>query len=183
MAPKISFEKSFKCILHDARLTRTSLEAQVARLDQIELDLVTLARICSMMSGSLPSVAGMTGGVTVHSMEILERPDGYFLVSINNGAGKLILPPTPGAVFEWLASTAVNRTEDESDAGWKSRIEIKTFLEELSGGVCRRGYVNQVLHLLRARLRLAGYSADVIESNRRKGARVLACGRAPETLA
>jgi hypothetical protein len=166
--PRINFGASRRDLLHDVRLVRTSLEAQVERLDRIECYLELLSGIHT--TGARDPVA--------YNLDIQQRADGSVEFAIDGG-DKFSLGPRLAEVFQFLASGDKDRSEKDALVGWRSRTEIIKFLEESTGKSFRTNYVNNMVHLLKEALRKAGYDRGMIQTHRQKGVR-LALSAAPK---
>jgi hypothetical protein len=166
--PRINYEASIRMLVHDVRVTRANLAAQMARLDRIEFDLVSLLQACAPFE-----VKGcVSGPVSVaHNLAVWRRSDGSVEVSIDGGA-KFSLGPRLADVFLFLASGGKDTSGKDPLVAWRSREDILRFLQDGSSRSFRRSYVNNMVHLLKEALRKAGYDRSLIQTHRGKGIRL-----------
>jgi hypothetical protein len=166
--PRINIDASRRDLLHEVRLVRTSLEAQIERLDRIECDLSVLSKIQHQSARNL--VSFVTGPVA-YNMDIHDRSDGSVEFAIDGGKS-FSLGPRLAGVFKFLASGDKEGGGKDALAGWRSRTEILKRLEEATGRKFRRNYVNNMVYLLKETLTKAGYDRGLIQTHRQKGARL-----------
>ena len=165
--PRINFGASISDLLHEVRLIRSSLEAQIARLDRIECELKVLSGVCSS-STSKPFACGP--GVVAYNLHKHELPDGSVEFSIDGGK-KFSLGPRLAGVFQFLYS-GDNPSGDEL-VGWRSRKEIIKFLADSTDGKSfPSSYPNNMVNKLRDALQNAGYRRDLIQTHDQKGIRL-----------
>ena len=165
--PRFNLEASLRDMLHEVRLVRSCLDAQIDRLDRLDVDLMALLR------GRIPVRVGpmLPGpGRVAHNLEIEDRHDGYAVVSIDGGR-KFVLAPQLAEVFRFIATGDKERSEKDPLVGWRSRDEVLDLLLELFGRRFPRRYVNNLVHRLRQTLRKAGYDWNLIQTHRQKGVR------------
>jgi len=166
--PRINYDASIRMLVHDVRVTRANLAAQIARLDRIEFDLVTLLQACAPFETN----ACVSGSFRVaHNLAIWRRSDGSVEVSIDGGA-KFSLGPRLADVFLFLASGGKDASGKDPLVAWRSRADILRFLQEGASRSFRKSYVNNMVHLLKEALRKAGYDRSLIQTHRRKGIRL-----------
>ena len=163
---KINFSVSARDWLHDLRLVRSALEAQIDRLDRLELEMDRLASLDGRDAGAL--APGATP-VALY-LEIHPQPDGSARIIIDGGA-KLLLAPRLADVFHYLASSEKDHTAKDGLPEWRSRMEIVRFLEKHAGKAFTTRYLNGMIYLLKKALHEAGYDARLIQSHRQKGVR------------
>lgn len=165
--PRLKLDTSIRDMLHEVRLVRTCLGAQIDRLDRMEFDLTTMrgGRIAPG-SGEPPPAPERVA----HNLEIEVRHDGYGVVSIDGGR-KFVLAPQLAEVFRFIATGDKERSERDPLVGWRSREEVLDLLLESAGRRYPRRYVNNLVHRLRQTLRKAGYDWNLIQTHRQKGVR------------
>ena len=165
--PRFNFDASIRDLLREVRLARAGLDAQVDRLDRLELDLVELlgGRFAGPV-GPLPPGPGRVA----HNLEIEARHDGFAVVSIDGGR-KFVLAPQLAEVFRFIATGEKERSDKDPLVGWRSRDEVLDLLMESAGRRFPRRYVNNLAHRLRQALRKAGYDWNLIQTHRQKGVR------------
>jgi hypothetical protein len=166
--PKVNLAASVRDLLHDVRLIRNCLEAQLERLDRIELELSQLVP-CSRAAGQ--NAPALESGPVAHNLEIRRLPDGSVKFAIDGGSS-FSLGPRLAEVFQFLASGDKNRNGSDALVGWRSRMEVSAFLEKHSGKLFRTSYINGMVYLLKKALRKAGYDAKLIQTHRQKGIRL-----------
>jgi hypothetical protein len=166
--PRINYDASIRMLVHDVRVTRANLAAQMARLDRIEYDLVSLLQTCAPFE-----VKGPGGGSAkvAHNLDMRHRADGSLEVAIDGG-GKLLLGPRLAEVFQFLAAGGKDSSGKDPLVAWRSRDEIAKFLQAGAGKPFRKSYVNGMVHLLKEALRKAGYDRSLIQTHRQKGIRL-----------
>jgi len=147
--PRFNVIESLRDLLHDLRLVRNALEAQIERIDRLEYEIKALVR------GS-GAGAGPFGGSTpvAHNLMIDSQPDGSVRFAIDGGKS-FTLPPRLAEVFLFLASGEKGASDDDALVGWRSRTEISAF----QGG-------------RRKALRTALYNPKLIQTHRQKGVRL-----------
>lgn len=166
--PRINLVTSVRDLLHDVRLIRNSLEAQIERLERVELELSVLVS----SSGADPSNAGpLGGGPMAHNLEINPLPDGSVEFAIDGG-DTFSLGPRLAEVFQYLASGDKDRSGQDALVGWRSRMEIIAFLEKHARRAFRTNNVNGMVYLLKKALQKAGYDPKLIQTHRQKGVRL-----------
>ncbi|MGO8757451.1 MAG: hypothetical protein ACLQG3_04935 [Terracidiphilus sp.] len=170
MGIRVNLEASLRILLHDTRLLRSALEAQVVRLERIELDLVTLQRALFSASGHKPPAPGV-GQEVAYNLRVDPRPNGSSAFSIDGGA-EFTLPPRLAEVFQFIASGEKDSAGDDPLVGWRNRPDIKAFLEQRTGKSVSAGYVNSLVNLLRNSLGGAGYERGLIQTHGRLGVRL-----------
>lgn len=164
--PKINLSVSARDWLHDLRLVRSALEAQIDRLDRLELEMGRLTSLDGRDAGALAP-----GALSVAlNLEIQPQPDGSARIVIDGGAN-LLLAPRLADVFQFLASSEKDRTAKDGLMEWRSRMEVVRFLEKHAGKAFTTRYLNGMVYLLKKALREAGYDARLIQSHRQKGLR------------
>ena len=166
--PKINFIVSARDWLHDLRLVRSALEAQIERLDRLEFEMDNLMSFDGRDAGT-PGPPG-TQPVAL-TLEIQPQPDGSARIVIDGGSS-LLLSPRLADVFQFLASSEKDRTAKDGLVGWRSRMEIVLFLEKHAGKAFTTRYLNGMVYLLKKALREAGYDARLIQTHRQKGVRL-----------
>jgi hypothetical protein len=155
-------------LLHEVRLVRTSLEAQIERLDRIEYKLSVLPEIQDQRARNL--VSYYTGPVA-YDLDIHHHSNGSVEFAIDGGKS-FSLGPQLAEVFKFLASGERDRSGKDALVGWRSRTEILRSLEEATGRKFRRPYVNNIVYLLKKALTKAGYDRGLIQTHRQKGIRL-----------
>jgi hypothetical protein len=173
--PRINYDASIRMLVHDVRVTRANLAAQMTRLDRIEYDLVSLLQACAPFE-----IKGAGGGSTrvAHNLDMRHRADGSVEVAIDGG-GKILLGPRLAEVFQFLATGSKDLSGKDPLVAWRSRDEIVKFLQAGAGKPFRKEYVNNMVHLLKEALRKAGYDRSLIQTHRQKGIRLAYKGGAP----
>jgi hypothetical protein len=166
--PRINYEASIRMLVHDVRVTRANLAAQMARLDRIDFDLVSLLQACAPCE---TKGCGPGPSRIAHNLVVWRRGDGFVEVSIDGGA-KFSLGPRLAEVFLFLASGGKDASGKDPLVAWRSRAEIVRYLQEGAGKPFRRNYVNNMVHLLKEALRKAGYDRSLIQTHRQKGIRL-----------
>jgi hypothetical protein len=166
--PRINFGASIRDLLHEVRLIRSALEAQIERLDRIERDLVFLSGIRTTGAGNLPPSG--TGPVA-YNLDMKQRADGSVELVIDGG-DRFSLGPRLAEVFQFLASGDKDRSGKDPLAGWRSRTEIIEFLEKHTGKRFSKNYVNGMVYLLKKALTKARYDRGLIQTHRQKGVRL-----------
>ena len=162
--PRINVGASIRDLLHDVRLVRSALEAQIERLDRMEREL-------TILMGTHPEGAGKDTDPVASNLFINERADGSVEFAIDGGKS-FSLGPRLAEVFLFLASGDKERSANRALAGWRSRTEIVAFLEKHSGKRITRNYVNGMVYLLKKALLKAKYDRKLIQSHRQKGVRL-----------
>lgn len=170
MGIKINLEASLRILLHDVRLLQSALEAQIPRLERIELDLVTLQRMLPSHAGHKP-VAPQPCRDVVYNLHVDPHSNGTVVFSIDGGA-EFSLAPRLAEVFQFIASGAKEGRGDDPLVGWRRRADIKAFLEQHAGKSVSAGYVNSMVNLLRDSLDKAGYDRGLIQTHARLGVRL-----------
>jgi len=166
--PKINVAASFRDLLHDVRLTRSCLEAQIERLDRIELELSVLA---SRSGVDAHNTKVLGRDPMANNLEIQQLPDCSVKIAMDGG-DTFSLGPRLAEVFQFLASGDKDRSGQEALVGWRSRVEIIAFLEKHAGKTFRTNYINGMVYLLKEALRNAGYDPKLIQTHRQKGIRL-----------
>ena len=166
--PRINYDASIRILVHDVRVTRANLAAQMARLDRIEYDLVSLLQACAPFE-----TKGSGGGPTrvAHNLDMRPLADGSATFAIDGG-GKIALGPRLAEVFQFLATGGKDLSGKDPLVAWRSRDEIAKFLQAGAGKPFRKNYVNGMVHLLKEALRKAGYDRSLIQTHRQKGIRL-----------
>lgn len=141
--PRINFGGSIRDLLHDVRLVRISLEAQIERLDRIERELKDLLDI---QDQSAPNLVSFGTVPVAYNLVIHHHSDGSVEFAIDGGS-KFSLGPRLAEVFQFLASGDKDRSGKDALVGWRSRDEILEFLEKSTGKRFRRNYVNNMVYL------------------------------------
>ncbi len=170
MGIRVNLEASIRILLHDVRLLRSALEAQITRLERVELDLVTLQRALASVAGHRRLVPG-AGQDVANNLHVEPHPNGTVAVSIDGGI-EFSLAPRLADVLQFIASGGKDAAPDDSLVGWRKRSDIKAFLETLAGKGVSPGYVNGMVHLLRDSLGKAGYDRGLIQTHGRLGVRL-----------
>jgi hypothetical protein len=168
VVPRINIAASLQYLLHDLKLVRASLEAQIERLDRIERELKAVLQ-ATAPGATLPLAP--SGEPVVYNLLITPQANGSAELVINGG-GKVQLAAQLTEVFKYLASGSQEPGEDDALAGWRARDEIVQFLEKNTGRKMRRGYVNQIVYALREALQRGRYDRRFIQTHRKKGVRV-----------
>jgi len=157
------------------RQVMSILEALIGKTEKIEIDL-------ARMENSRVGVVGRIRTTSVvpfsYNLDIQARYDDSIAVSFDGGA-KIILGPRLASVFMFLAIASGGSAGNGGGtmAGWRSRSEILDYLEQSAKKKFRISYVNNVIHLLRAKLIKAGYDPRIIQTHREKGVRLaIKCG-------
>jgi hypothetical protein len=163
--PRINVGASIRDLMHDVRLIRSALEAQIERLecDERELQILLRAGAGSTISSGADPVA--------NNLLIKEHADGAVEFAIDGGKS-FTLGPRLAELFLFLASGDKGRGGADALAGWRSRTEIVAFLEKHSGKRITRNYVNGMVYLLKKALLKAQYDRNLIQSHRQKGVRL-----------
>ena len=166
--PRINVIASLRDLLHDVRLVRNALEAQVDRLDRLEYEIKALPSLSS--AGAQPY---REWGSTPVARNLMTepQPDGSVRFAIDGGKS-FLLPPRLAEVFQFLASGEKDRPDKDPLVGWRSRRDISAAQERLHGRAITRNYVNGMIYLLRKTLRAAGYNPNLIQTHRQKGVRL-----------
>jgi len=165
--PRINVPQSARDMLHEVRLTRSNLEAQVERLEQIDAWLVILAKLAGL---NLPAPRVLGTAPLAYSLFVKPRPDGSAEFSIDGGSG-FVLGPRLAGFFKFMASGS-SAPGDDGHGNWRSRAETVQFLRESAAREVPARYVNNLVHLLRKALRKAGYDRNLIQTHRQKGVRL-----------
>jgi DNA-binding winged helix-turn-helix (wHTH) protein len=154
-------------MLHDLRLVRGSLVAQVARLDRVERELAILARLRPEDSSWSDPVRPAR---VVRELRMEQYANGSVLVVMDDGK-PFVLSPRLAQVFGFLAARAEVVAKDGMPA-WMSRDALGALIRTSPGVSVRLPYVNHVVYLLRCALRDAGYDPSLIQTHRREGVRL-----------
>ena len=166
--PRFNVIESLRDLLHDLRLVRNALEAQIERIDRLEYEIKALVR----GSGAGAGPFGGWGSTPVaHNLMIDSQPDGSVRFAIDGGKS-FTLPPRLAEVFLFLASGEKGASDDDALVGWRSRTEISAFQGGRRGRAITRNYVNGMVYLLRKALRTALYNPKLIQTHRQKGVRL-----------
>ena len=166
LQPRFNVVESIRDLVHEVRLVRSRLEAQIDRLDRIERELVAL------MGSGMPARRAESGvGLVAHNLEMQPRADGSALVAIDGGR-RFVLAPQLAEVFRFLATGDKDRSGSDALVGWRSREEILLFLHETARKDYLPRYVNNLVYRLKTALRKAGYDCSLIQTHRHKGVRV-----------
>jgi len=168
VAPRINFSLSIRDLLHEVRVVRSGLEAQIERLDRMERDL-------SVLAGTRPDPDGahivhFTSQVACNLLT-RQNADGSVVVVIDGGA-PFSLGPRLAEVFEFIATAEKDRDGNDALVGWRSRAEVLQLLGGSQGRPFHPRYVNNIVHLLKEALRKAGYDRNLIQTNRQRGIRL-----------
>ena len=164
--PRFNFAVSVRDWLHDLRLVRNCLEAQIERLDRMEVEMDALLRRCGVGASTLAPGAQPVA----LNLDIQPQPDGSARFVIDGGAS-FSLAPRLSEVFLFLASGDKDRSAKDGLVGWRSRREIILLLEKNTGKAFTTRYLNGIVYLLKKALREAGYDARLIQTHRQKGIR------------
>jgi len=166
---KINISGSVRDWLHDLRLLRNCLEAQIERLDRMELEMDALMSLHG--AGSSASTVAPGAQPVALNLHIQPQPDGSARFVIDGGTS-FSLAPRLAEVFQFLASGDKDRSAEDGLVGWRSRREIVLFLEKSTGKAFTTRYLNGMVYLLKKALREAGYDGRLIQTHRQKGIRL-----------
>jgi hypothetical protein len=168
VTPRINFPLSIRDLLHEVRIVRSGLEAQIERLDRMERDLAVLA-------GTHPDQIGThivhVPGQVAYNMDTRQNADGSVVVAIDGGT-PFSLGPRLAEVFQFIATAEKDRDGQDALVGWRTRAEILKLLGGPQGRPFHPRYVNNIVHLLKEALRKAGYDRNLIQTNRLRGIRL-----------
>jgi hypothetical protein len=105
-----------------------------------------------------------------HNLDIQTRYDDSLAVSINGGT-QFILGRRLAGVFLFIAFGDADCGDGEDLVGWRSREAIMKSLKNFAGRRLRISYVNNLINLLKKKLKKYGYDANLIQSHREQGYR------------
>lgn len=165
--PRFNVDATVRDALHELRLVRNCLEAQIERLDRLERELAAL--LCSRRDGAQSDLIFGPGQVA-HNLEIEQRADGSAVVAIDGGR-KFILARQLAEFFQFIASGGKDPSGKDPLVGWRTRTEILDFLAEAYDKGFQPRYINNLVHRLKCALRKAGYDFNLIQCHRQKGVR------------
>ena len=169
-SPRFNVAASIRDLRRELRQVLGSLEGVIGKIEQIEEALKLLEKASTGCAG----ISILTGASRLaYNLEILPRADGSGSVEFSiDGRSKFSLGPRLAEVFQFIASGDKDRSSADPLVGWRSRSEIIGFLQNSTGKLFRKSYVNNMVHLLRDALRTAGYDRNLIQTHKEKGVRL-----------
>ena len=164
--PRFNVGATARDWLHELRLMRSCLDAQMGRICRLERELVILIRASDTSENRV--IAGEDP--IACNLAIHWRSDGYAAISIDGGA-KFLLPPQLAVVFALISADKTASRGRDPLVSWHSREEIAGHLSRHLHRPVAVSYVNNLVHRLRKALRQAGYDTKLIQTHRLKGVR------------
>ncbi len=160
---------------HVERLQK-SLTGQRTRIDLIELELKKIIGACGKENAMSPLPKGYDelGPMLAPIAHIIKKQvlhDGSLEVTIDGGE-RFVLPGRLAQVFSFISTGDRDRGGPDALVAWRSRIEIKAYLEKQANKRFEPKHINQLVFRLKNVLRSAGYNPRLIQSSRLKGVRL-----------
>ena len=158
------------------KLLQTSLTGQINRIDRIELELKKIIEVYAKEYAISPmpkgdDELGIMLAPTAHIVKKQALHDGSLEVSIDGGE-RFVLPGRLAQVFSFISTGDRDRSGPDALVAWRSRIEIKAYLEKQANKRFKPKHINQLVYRLKNVLRRAGYNPRLIQSSRLKGVRL-----------
>ncbi len=154
------------------RSVLTILEQLIIKIEKIELALALIEEfgLSHGFEFGESNVIHVEDPVAMN-LEIRPHFNGSIEVSIDGGKW-FTLGRRLAGVFLFIASGGKGCAGGGSLVEWRSREEVKKSLADFAGKRLRKGYVNNLVSLLKKRLSAAEYDAELIQTDRQKGIRL-----------
>ena len=170
-APHFSDDATYRCWRHEIQLMLGSFEAQLSRLERLDLEMKTYFAARQAGSGNFGSLRVSEPDPVVCHMHIQKHVDGRATISLDGGT-PFVLAPQLAEVFVFLASGEPESGRKDQLVGWRSRDQILQFLEQKENRSFHPRYINNLVHRLKEALEEAGYSRALLQTHKHKGVRL-----------
>lgn len=170
MRPRISVAATLRIFLHDLRLIRNCLDAQIERIDRIEREIETV--LAGLDAGAISGAGPGSDPVALHLFS-RSHSDGSVDYAIDGGK-EFSLTPRLAELFQFIASGDKEHDAPDALVSWRTKHEVKSHLESTSRLTISFRNINQMVLRLRRVLETSGYDPMLIQTHRQKGLR-LAC--------
>jgi hypothetical protein len=165
--PRYNIDATITQWRRDIRLLMTSHEKQIDRLERLDCELAELQR-------NHPPEIGLGSAdedPVAYFLDMRKNPDDSARVSIDGGE-QIVLGPQLASVFVFLATGDSEDSSDDPLVGWRSKSAILGLLSRSGKRELKARYVNNLIHRLKETLTDAGYNRGLIQTCKRKGARL-----------
>jgi hypothetical protein len=139
-----------------------------AKLGAIEVYLKRLEGCISIQSDKIIDPYSVP---IANNLDIQPRFDDSLAISINGGT-QFILGRRLAGVFLYIALGDADCGESDDMVSWRSREDIMKSLKNFAGRRLRISYVNNLINLLKKKLKKNGYDVNLIQSHREQGYRL-----------
>ncbi len=167
--PRFNAEATMRNWRREIRLIAGALEAQIERLERLELEMVTYCAAQTKFVGGTCTIS--SAEPVARNMLVEMHPDGHATIALDGG-NSFTLAPQLAEVFLFLASGDQEPGSKDPLVGWRSREQILEFLARSADHSLRPRYINNLVHRLKEELQRAGYRGKLIQTHRRKGVRL-----------
>jgi hypothetical protein len=149
-----------------------------AKLGVIEVYLKRLEGCISVQSAKSIDLFSVP---IAYNLDLQPRFDDSLAVSINGGT-QFVLGRRLAGVFLYIALGDADCGDGDDLVGWRSREAIMKSLKNFTGRRLRISYVNNLINLLKKKLKKNGYDANLIQSHREQGYRLAVKRRSARSL-